>query len=242
MVHGLLLHSQPGEAAGTPPGATAGTESAPATATSAQPVAGASASPTTSLAGLVPTAAPTALVRRVGIVAGHWGHDPGAVCPDGLTEMEINLDVAERVVHVLQAKGYQVDLLEEHDARLTGYVADALISIHADSCVEFVDATPPASGFKVASVDVSDVPQAEARLVTCLTQHYAARTELYFHANSITYDMTRYHVFSEIAGETPGAIIETGFMYLDRDMLTQRADLVAQGIVDGIVCFLEQEQ
>lgn len=178
-------------------------------------------------------------VTRIGIVAGHWGNDTGAVCPDGLTEAEVNLDIAQRVVARLQDLGYQADVLEEFDARLEGYRSDALVSIHADSCEAFPNATPPASGFKVASVEDSLVPDSEARLVACLTQCYAARTGMFFHANSITYDMIYYHSFYEIDGQTPGAIIETGFMLNDRPMLTQRTDLVAQGIVDGIVCFIE---
>ena len=163
------------------------------------------------------------------------------MCPDGLTEAEINLDVAQRVVYILRALGYQADLLAEFDSRLQEYRADALISIHADSCVAYPNATPPASGFKVASVEDSLVPEAEERLVACLAQCYAARTGMYFHASSITYDMTRYHTFYEVDDRTPGAIIETGFMLNDRYILTQRADLVAQGIVDGIVCFIGSE-
>jgi len=182
---------------------------------------------------------PSPAVPHIGIVAGHRENDMGAVCPDGLTEAEINLDIAQRVVHTLQALGYQATLLAEFDARLTDYRADALISIHADSCEAFPNAQPPASGFKVASVEDSLAPEAEKRLVACLAQCYAARTGMYFHANSITYDMTRYHTFYEIDGRTPAAIIETGFMLNDRAILTQRADLVAQGIVDGIICFIE---
>jgi N-acetylmuramoyl-L-alanine amidase len=189
-----------------------------------------------------PPAEQSAGVPRVGIVAGHWGNDTGAACPDGLTEVEINLDVAQRVVYILQALGYQADLLAEFDPRMDSYQADALVSIHADSCESFPNATPPASGFKVASVEDSLVPEAEERLVTCLAQCYAARTGMYFHANSITFDMTRYHTFYEIDNQTPGAIIETGFMMNDRRLLTERTDLVAQGIVDGIVCFIEDEQ
>ncbi len=189
-----------------------------------------------------PSLVPSAAVLHVGIVAGHWGSDTGAMCPDGLTEVEINLDVAQRVVYILQALGYQADLLEEFDPRLEDYRADALVSIHADSCVDYPNATPPASGFKVASVEGSLVPEAEARLVACLAQHYAARTEMYFHRNSITPDMTQYHTFYEIDGRTPGAIIETGFMLKDRYLLTERPDLMAQGIVDGIICFIEGER
>jgi N-acetylmuramoyl-L-alanine amidase len=188
-----------------------------------------------------PTLTPTPGPPHVGIVAGHWGNDTGAMCPDGLREVDINFDVAQRVVGILRANGYQVDLLEEFDDRLHDYRADALLSIHADSCDEFRNATPPASGFKVARVASSMVPEAEDRLVACLKKHYEAHTHMYFHANSITADMSHYHAFYEINGQTPGAIIETGFMFADRTILTERPDLVAQGIIEGIVCFIEDE-
>jgi N-acetylmuramoyl-L-alanine amidase len=195
-----------------------------------------------------PTLAPMSRVPHVGIVAGHWwleeggqqSLDVGAVCDEGtpnqLTEVEINLDVAGRVVFELRKAGYQVDLLQEWDERLTGYQADVLVSIHADSCIY-----PEASGFKVARVTDSLVPEVEDRLVACLVAHYAARTGLAFHEGSITYDMLQNHTFYEIAPRTPGAIIEVGFMLADRRLLTQRPDLVAQGIIDGIECFLQGE-
>jgi len=197
--------------------------------------------PATTSTDPLPATSPPVGIPHVGIVAGHWGSDTGAVCADGLTEADINLDVAQRVVYILQALGYQADLLAEFDPRLEGYQADALVSIHADSCLAYPNATPPASGFKVASVEDSLVPDAEERLVACLAQCYAARTGMYFHANSITYDMVHYHGFYEIDGRTPGAIIEIGFMLNDREILTERADLVAQGVVDGIVCFIKGE-
>ncbi len=37
----------------------------------------------------------------VGIVAGHWGNDSGAVCPDGVTEQQTNLEIAKRVAERL---------------------------------------------------------------------------------------------------------------------------------------------
>jgi len=186
-------------------------------------------------------ATPSPSVPHIGIVAGHWGNDTGAVCDDGLKEVDIDLDVAQQVVSSLASLGYQVDLLHERDPLLTNYRADVLLSIHADSCVEFPNATPPASGFKVASVVGSVVPDAEGKLVDCIATRYGQVTGLYFHKNSITSDMTQYHAFYEINGQTPGAIIETGFMFADRDMLTQHSDLIAQGIVDGILCYLESE-
>ena len=38
-----------------------------------------------------PTSPP---VIRIGIVAGHWQYDSGAVCPDGLKEETVNLQIA----------------------------------------------------------------------------------------------------------------------------------------------------
>ncbi|MDY7040057.1 MAG: N-acetylmuramoyl-L-alanine amidase [Chloroflexota bacterium] len=186
---------------------------------------------------LIPSAAatrPTYRSRRVGIVAGHWQYDSGAVCPDGLTEVEINVDVARRVVAILLEVGYDAEVLAEFSPDLEGYQADALVSIHADSCN-----IPEASGFKVARVSYSAVPEEEDRLVECLRKEYERITGLYFHEDSITFDMREYHAFYEIAPETPAAIIETGFMDADRDLLTERPHLVAEGIAEGIICFLE---
>jgi N-acetylmuramoyl-L-alanine amidase len=86
------------------------------------------------------------------------------------------------------------------------------------------------------------MPDLEDRLVACLIEEYHSATGLQFHRNSITYDMTEYHAFYEIAAETPAAIIETGFMNADRNLLTRKQDLVAQGIADGIQCFLDSER
>jgi N-acetylmuramoyl-L-alanine amidase len=183
-------------------------------------------------------AVPTvALPKRIGIVSGHRGYDVGAICPDGLTEAEINFAVTQRVVDLLARMGYTVDLLEEFDDRLAGYQADALVSVHSDSCDVL-----GASGFKVARVVYSAVPEIEDRLVECLQQEYAAATGLSYHANSITFDMREYHAFYEIAPETPGAIIEIGFMGDDRYLLLFQQERVATGIVEGLVCFLEGER
>jgi len=172
---------------------------------------------------------------QVGIVAGHWGYDSGAVCADGLTEQEITLDIARRAKRLLEARRYQVDLLQEFDPRLNGYVADALVSLHVDSC-EYINDI--ATGFKVARSVASYTPEAEDRLVDCLVESYGAATGLGYHENSITPDMTSYHTFSEVAPDTPAVIIEIGFLYLDRYFLTGQADQVAAGVADGIACFV----
>jgi N-acetylmuramoyl-L-alanine amidase len=176
----------------------------------------------------------------IGLVAGHWKSDSGAVCPDGLKEVDINLNIASLVQKQLVDKGYKVDLLGEFDENLNGYLAIALVSIHADSC-NFIN--NQATGYKVASAMATD-SQSEraARLTSCLRQRYGQATGLHVHSTSVTLDMTSYHAFGEINNNTPAAIIETGFMNLDRELLTQYPEKAAQGITDGILCYILDEE
>lgn len=180
---------------------------------------------------------------RIGIVAGHNGNDSGAVCTDDdgqvtMTEADVNLEIAMMVRDSLAGQGFQVDLLNEFDTRLNGYRAVALVSIHNDSC-EYVN--DQATGFKVAaSLDTRDVNRAQ-RLTACLTDRYQQVTGLTYHAGSITADMREYHAFSEIDPNTITAIIETGFLNLDREILTNETDRVAEGVFQGILCFIKNE-
>jgi N-acetylmuramoyl-L-alanine amidase len=182
-----------------------------------------------------PTTMPTA---RIGIVAGHYGNDSGAVCPDGYTEMEANLKIATLVQQKLIAAGYNVDLLEEFDPRLQQYLGLVLVSIHNDSCDYIND---QATGFKVAAASNSAYPDRSERLEKCLIDRYQSTTDMLFHVNTITTDMTSYHTFSEINPETTAAIIETGFLNLDQDIIRNHTDRVADGIVAGIECFINKE-
>jgi N-acetylmuramoyl-L-alanine amidase len=177
----------------------------------------------------------------VGIVAGHWGNDSGAVCWDtGVTERDTNLRIAEIVVKRLRARGVWVDLLQEFDSRLNGFRGDVLVSIHADSC-DPIDADPPATGFKIARSQASQNPIATDKLVDCLRTEYQRATNMAFHQNSITNDMTFYHSFRELDPDTPAAIIETGFLRLDYDMIVKQPELPAEGITNGILCFLKSQ-
>ena len=179
----------------------------------------------------------TAEQIRIGIVSGHWGHDSGAVCDNGTTEQQVNLAIATLVQQKLTAFGYQVDLLQEFDPRLTGYKAAVLLSIHNDSC-QFIN--DQATGFKVASALASRDPNSSNRLVSCIRDRYGRITGLPFH-DSITADMTQYHAFQEIDPATTAAIIEAGFLYKDYDILTNHQNVVADGIVAGIQCFVNNE-
>ena len=210
----------------------------PTQATAPLPASTPEPSPTTPAAS-TPTPWPTPTVTpggpaaiRIGIVAGHHGYDPGATCPDGLREVDINLAVAERVIARLARRGYTVELLSEFDDRLTGYQADVFLSIHSDSCI------PGLTGFKIARSETSAIPEVEDQLVDCIIDSYSEQTGLSFHANSISEHMRDYHAFRKIASDTPGAIMELGFMNDDRNVLLYRQDRLARGLVDGIQCFL----
>jgi N-acetylmuramoyl-L-alanine amidase len=159
---------------------------------------------------------------RVGIVAGHSGNDSGAVCPDGLTEAQVNQAVANAVARTLRRRGATVDLLQEFDPRLQGYQADAFVSIHADSCEADL------SGYKVASLEGGS--DASERLSDCLWERYGAATSVPPHPDTITYDMSRYHAFNEISPQTPAA---------DRELIAEHPDRAAEGIVAGLECFLQ---
>ncbi len=203
--------------------------------------------------GPVPTALPQAAIGDVtgsrnlviGIVSGHSGinpdlglPDPGAVCPDGLNERDVNLQVAKLVVRGLEAAGFKPDLLEEFDKRLVGYRAVALVSIHADSCQPI---NSEATGYKVSSALDTAIPDRAQRLTACIADRYGQATGLRYHPNSVTTDMTSYHSFYEINSQTPAAIIETGFLYLDREFLTGHPEDAARGIVEGILCYVNNE-
>jgi N-acetylmuramoyl-L-alanine amidase len=192
--------------------------------------------PDSSLAGL-PT--PTARPRpRIGIVAGHYKADTGFVCADGLQEVDVNLDIATRVKERLSGEGYEVELLDEYDDRLTNFTGLALVSIHADSC-DFID--NESTGFKVSASLGSQLPDKANRLVACLTNRYQGVTGMKYRSGSVTPDMTSYHAFHEINPDTVAVIIETGYLNLDRQILTGQPDLIAKGIADGILCYVQNE-
>ncbi|MFW5713285.1 MAG: N-acetylmuramoyl-L-alanine amidase [Brevefilum sp.] len=187
---------------------------------------------------VIPDATEEIQSNRIGIVAGHYGSDSGAVCSNGLTEVEMNLEIATLVQKSLTDRGYEVDLLEEWDARLNGYRAAMLLSIHLDSCVYVND---QATGFKVAAALSEQNLAAAQRLTTCLSERYAEITGLPYHAGSVTDDMTFYHAFDEIDPKTTAAIIEAGFLNMDYRFITEETDRISEGIVAGILCYMNNE-
>jgi N-acetylmuramoyl-L-alanine amidase len=174
---------------------------------------------------------------KIGIVSGHWGNDSGAVCENGTTEADVNLKIATLVQQKLAALGFEPDLLKEFDARLSSYRAAVLVSIHNDSCKYVND---QATGFKVAAAMSARDTNLANRLAVCMRDRYQRATSLPLH-DSVTNDMTFYHAFDEIDPNTTAAIIETGFLNLDYKILTEQTDLVATGVANGILCYINNE-
>lgn len=190
----------------------------------------------TPIATVAPVNSNAANAKRIGIVSGHRGNDSGSVCADGYTEAELVYQVSVATAAQLRARGYTVDILDEFDARLDGYTGIAFLSIHADSCTYYNELL---TGFKVARSELSAVPAVEDKLVACLRDRYGKATGLKWNSNTITHDMTNYHAFRKIAPQTPAAIIELGFLNLDRETLQKRTNKVIEGVLDGMLCFVQ---
>jgi len=185
-------------------------------------------------------------LQRIGIISGHSGPGPsglpdsGAICSDEsgrafLREADINHAVATRVVDSLKAMGYQVDLLDETDPRLTNYRADALVSIHANTCYDFGETI---SGYIVAISKARPETGTDAFLRECIAENYG-RTVPLARSFNVTEDMTEYHVWRRIHPLTPGMILEMGYMLADRAVLTEDPARLANAIVTGIMCFMD---
>lgn len=186
--------------------------------------------------------------RRVGIQVGHWMtqnvppelqrlEDQTGASWEGVNEVDINLDIAQRVATLLQSKGLAVDVLPTTIP--AGYVADAVVALHADS-----DGVGDNSGFKMAH-STRRSPY-EDQLLNDVRDEYAAATGLDWDGTRITKAMTQYYLFawnrfrSSTSPFTPSVILEMGYISndSDRSLMTDQADLVATGIANGILRFL----
>ena len=114
---------------------------------------------------------------------------------------------------LLEYRGYEVDLLPEHDPmsrsrRCKGYRGAALVSIHADSCD-----VAGASGFKVARWAYSDDAGRRGPPGRVPVPTSTRRPRLLpAHDDSITVDMWNYYAFREVAPETRRRDHRAGFL------------------------------
>jgi N-acetylmuramoyl-L-alanine amidase len=188
--------------------------------------------------------------RRVAIQAGHWKSDEAPdelrrLIPqtgaewEGFTEVEINLDIAQRVAVLLNSKGIAVDVLPVSIP--VGYVADAFVALHADS-----DGVGVNSGFKMAH-GARRGPYEDA-LLNDIKDSFGAATGLDYDPTHITNAMRGYFAFNwsrfqhAVAAHTPAVILEMGYVSSDDDraLMLDRADVVASSIADGVMKFLNE--
>jgi hypothetical protein len=174
---------------------------------------------------------------NIAILSGHYLHDSGEVCADGLVEAEVNQLIASLVVSALQDKGFTVDLFPEFDLDLLQYQGKALVAIYSGSCTE----TPlPKSGFLIGTSLTAQNPDQVNILATCLGESYQSRTRLPFSYEVINPDHFSYHIFSDIHSDTPAVLIEIGSLKADREVILGSTSAVVEGIADGIKCFIKQ--
>ena len=186
--------------------------------------------------------------RRVGIQAGHWKIDQlpnelsslqwdfGASAA-GINEVDVNLDIAQRVAALLQKSGIATDVIPATVP--TDYCANAFVAIHADG-----NDVSSVYGYKAAPSSWDTDGKAEA-LSNTIVQDYGQVTNM--HQNpTITDNMTQYYAFNyqkfnaAIDPNTPGVLIEAGFITnpTDRSMLVNQSQLLATGIANGILDYL----
>jgi hypothetical protein len=184
---------------------------------------------------------------RVGLQAGHW---KAKEAPDelenirangayaaGISEWEVNLEIAEAARDLLEPHGIAVDILPATVP--PAYWADAFVSIHADD-----NDDTRVSGYKVAAPR-RDRSGRATELATLLETHYGEVTRLPLDPN-VTRNMRGYYAFNyrkyehAIHPMTPAAILETGFLSSpeDRRIIARDPEKAAQGLVDALLEFL----
>jgi len=197
-----------------------------------------------------PTALPLNGPRKVAIQAGHWmtreaPPELGRILQqtgtswDGITEVEVNVDIAQRVAALLAAKGIQVEVLPTTIP--PGYLADAFVALHADG-----DGVGARSGFKAAH-STRRTPF-EDRFMELVIDEYARATDLDYDGNGITRQMTGYYAMAwsrirySTSPFTPSLILEMGYLSndWDRHLMVDQPDLVAGAIATGILRFLDE--
>lgn len=187
--------------------------------------------------------------RRVGIQAGHWLTQNAppelrrlltqtGTSWNGINEVTINLDIAERLKEILEPQGIVVDVLPT--VIPPGYLADAFVALHGDG-----DGTGANSGYKMA-FSARRTPH-EAALMDAIKAHYGAATGLPYDQFRISNQMRGYYAMAwtsnkwSTAPHTPSVILEMGYVShdRDRDLMLNRPEVVAGGIAEGIIRFLE---
>lgn len=172
--------------------------------------------------------------NRIGILIGHKGQDNGEVCENGLTELEVNSNVATYLQEALIGMGFEAELLDETDPRLVGYQAKLLIALHCNSC-EYINDNATGFKFAIAPTDVRTIDRED--LTRCLSENYANRTGLKYHYQTTTTEVRNYPAFDQLDPLTAAMIFELGYLNIDQGILVNQPQLLAEGIASGLQCY-----
>jgi hypothetical protein len=188
---------------------------------------------------------------RVGLQVGHmdnnnppkelvWLRGNTGARGGGKWEAEAMKEIVTVAKTILERQGVQVDVLPAIVP--PGYEADAFVSVHADGS----DSNHDASGYKVAPSEYDRSGRA-GKLSDALAQVYGEETQMRWDSN-ITENMTQYYSFSHhrfqhaIDPDTPGVLLETGFLTNSRDRhyLVDNPDIPGRALAYGVLQYLEE--
>lgn len=186
---------------------------------------------------------------KVALQVGHWKNDE---VPDelhrlrgntgasggGLSEWEVNYEIAEITKQILEEQGITVELLPATVP--LRYWADVFVSIHADGHTDLSK-----TGFKAAAPRRDYMGKADD-LVNSIRTAYEDSTGMAWDEETITRNMRGYYAFRWWSYEhavhpmTTAAILETGFLTsaADRDIIVENPRLSAEGLANGIINYL----
>ncbi|MYD00517.1 MAG: N-acetylmuramoyl-L-alanine amidase [Gammaproteobacteria bacterium] len=183
---------------------------------------------------------------RIALQVGHWrteeaprelsGLRRNGANWNGLAEWEVNLEIARHTGAMLEELGYVVDILPA--VVPPDYRAHLFIAIHADASND-----PGTTGYRVAAPG-RDATGRASDFVDLLNRKYGEVTGIR-RLPTVTRRMRNYYAFNFRRYEhalhpmTIAAIIETGFLTNagDREVIVSQPELVARGIVEGIIAF-----
>lgn len=159
----------------------------------------------------------------------------------GITEIEVNLKIAEETKKILSEHSIDVEILPATVP--PRYWADVFVAIHADGNIN-----KSVSGFKAASPR-RDFTKNGGELVKFIESEYESATGMVKDQN-ISRNMTGYYAFAwhryehAVNPMTASAILETGFLSSpkDRKIIVDKPELSAKGLARGIIKYLRWQK
>jgi len=116
------------------------------------------------------------------------------------------------------------------------YRGSVLIALYSGSCE---DSPNNKSGFSIGTtLSTSDLNSSNA-LAVCMGEIYQSSTKLDFNYQIISPNNPYYHLFEMVNPNTPMIYLEMGSLYYDQSVLIENSENVANGIVNGILCYLD---